>query len=379
MRITSQLICQAADQLQGFVGLNRKTGHYIVRFSEDAFGMDVADDGIIPTSEFVWVPGPEQTMTLKRELIQLLLDQNIDERINITEPLRVYMNRREVPEISAVRSLGAGLQWAVASLLLLLWLLILIFLSHREASFRCLSSAAGPCRSELLRREKPESTVGCQVPRVIVDLHREQARSHRYRVQPQNSGWLSGRHRWQASSCRGWGEPISPLNPTHPRMTLRIPGRTPALTNRPVLGMLLPRQDRRLTGPVRHRDPQPVLTPGRLHTEEPRLFPRQRQHPLGASAVTLVTLGTQRGEDHRVIRRRRRIGDHDRCSAQACDQGPHQRRQGALERRALRLEQRGDKERMTAELDRAQTMFGIMADGVKCVLEQFPFELGIHP
>lgn len=49
MRITSELICQAADQLHGFVGLNRKTGQYIVRFSEDSFGMDVADDGIIPT------------------------------------------------------------------------------------------------------------------------------------------------------------------------------------------------------------------------------------------------------------------------------------------------------------------------------------------
>lgn len=108
MRITSQLICQAADQLKGFVGLNRKTGHYIVRFSEDAFGMDVADDGIIPASEFVWVPGPEHTMTLKRELIQLLLDQHIDERINISEALRVYMNRRELPEISAVRRLVQG-------------------------------------------------------------------------------------------------------------------------------------------------------------------------------------------------------------------------------------------------------------------------------
>ncbi|NUT78253.1 DUF2025 family protein [Pseudomonas sp. C1C7] len=108
MRITSQLICQAADQLQGFVGLNRKTGHYIVRFSEDSFGMDVADDGIIAASEFVWGAGPDSTMTLKRALIQLLLDQNIDERINITEPLRVYMNRREVPEISAVRQLVQG-------------------------------------------------------------------------------------------------------------------------------------------------------------------------------------------------------------------------------------------------------------------------------
>jgi hypothetical protein len=108
MRITSELICQAADQLNGFVGLNRKTGLYIVRFSEDSFGMDVADDGIIAVSEFVWAPGAGQVMTLKRELIQLLLDQNIDDRINITEPLRVYMQRRDVPEIAAVRSLVQG-------------------------------------------------------------------------------------------------------------------------------------------------------------------------------------------------------------------------------------------------------------------------------
>lgn len=105
MRITSELICQAADQLHGFVGLNRKSGHYIVRFSEDSFGMDVADDGIIPTSEFVWQPLDEQTMTLSRKHIQLLLDQNIDERINISEPLRAYMRRVEIPQISAVRSL----------------------------------------------------------------------------------------------------------------------------------------------------------------------------------------------------------------------------------------------------------------------------------
>jgi len=108
MRITSQLICQAADDLKGFVGLNRKTGQYIVRFSEDSFGMDVADDGIIPVSEFVWAPATEQTMTLKRELIQLLLDQHIDDRINITEALRVYMSKVQVPEIVAVRSLVRG-------------------------------------------------------------------------------------------------------------------------------------------------------------------------------------------------------------------------------------------------------------------------------
>ena len=105
MHITSQDICAAADQLKGFVGFHRKLGKHIVRFSEDSFGMDVADDGIIPCAEFVWLPAPGQTMTLSRERIQLLLDQNIDDRINITEPLRVYMRRVEIPQISAMRSL----------------------------------------------------------------------------------------------------------------------------------------------------------------------------------------------------------------------------------------------------------------------------------
>ncbi|WP_434698704.1 DUF2025 family protein [Pseudomonas sp. D1-1] len=108
MRTTSTLICQAADQLRGFVGLNRKTGHYIVRFSEDSFGMDVAADGIIPTCEFVWAPATGGAMALRRERIQLLLDQNINDRINLTEPLRVYMARQDLPEIVAVRQMVGG-------------------------------------------------------------------------------------------------------------------------------------------------------------------------------------------------------------------------------------------------------------------------------
>ena len=33
MSITSAQICQAADQLQGFVGFNAKTEQYLLRFS----------------------------------------------------------------------------------------------------------------------------------------------------------------------------------------------------------------------------------------------------------------------------------------------------------------------------------------------------------
>ena len=103
MSITSADICQSADRLQGFVGFNRKSGRYIVRFSEDSFGMDVADNSITPASEFVWQPIDNQLMSLKRELIQLLLDQNINDRLAITEPLLVYMRRQDLPEIQAQR------------------------------------------------------------------------------------------------------------------------------------------------------------------------------------------------------------------------------------------------------------------------------------
>ncbi|MGE8361314.1 DUF2025 family protein [Pseudomonas sp.] len=105
MSITSAGICEAADQLQGFVGFNAKTGQYIVRFSEDSFGLDVPEGRITPTCEFVWQEQSDSLMNLKRERIQLLLDLRIDERLNITEPLRVYMRRQDLPEISAERRL----------------------------------------------------------------------------------------------------------------------------------------------------------------------------------------------------------------------------------------------------------------------------------
>lgn len=105
MHITSQDICAAADQLQGFVGFHRKLDKHIVRFSEDAFGMDVADDSITPSSEFVWQEGDGSIMTLSRALIEILVSQNVDDRLNISEPLRVYLRRRDLPEIAARRSL----------------------------------------------------------------------------------------------------------------------------------------------------------------------------------------------------------------------------------------------------------------------------------
>ena len=103
MAITSQDICNAADQLKGFVGFHDKRGVHIVRFSEAAFGMDVADASITPCSEFVWRPEQGQRMALCRERPALLLDQHVDDRLNIAEPLRIYLRRGDLPEIIAER------------------------------------------------------------------------------------------------------------------------------------------------------------------------------------------------------------------------------------------------------------------------------------
>ncbi|MGO3984324.1 DUF2025 family protein [Pseudomonas sp. SAS7] len=105
MAITSQDICNAADQLKGFVGFHGKRDVHIVRFSEDSFGMDVADDSITPCSEFVWRAEQGQRMALCRERLGLLLEQHVDDRLNIAEPLRAYLRRRDLPEIVAERSM----------------------------------------------------------------------------------------------------------------------------------------------------------------------------------------------------------------------------------------------------------------------------------
>jgi len=106
MAITSTVICAAADQLQGFVGFNSKTGRHIVRFSEDAFGLDVIESSITPTCEFVWESTASSAlMTLKRDRLQLLCKLRMDERLHIGEPLQVYLRREDLPEICAERHL----------------------------------------------------------------------------------------------------------------------------------------------------------------------------------------------------------------------------------------------------------------------------------
>ncbi|MDG9926955.1 MULTISPECIES: DUF2025 family protein [unclassified Pseudomonas] len=103
MSTTSSAICAAADALQGLVGFNAKSGAHIVRFSEDSFGLDVPEDTIQPCAEFVWQPLKGELMTLSRERLGLLLEQRIDDRLNISEPLRVYLRRSDLPEIIAER------------------------------------------------------------------------------------------------------------------------------------------------------------------------------------------------------------------------------------------------------------------------------------
>ncbi len=104
MMIKSADICAAAEQLKGLVGFNRKTNQYIVRFSEDSFGMDVDEASITPACEFVWRTVDGEVMTLKRERLQILLNQHVDDRLQISQPLRQYMQRHDLPEIIAQRS-----------------------------------------------------------------------------------------------------------------------------------------------------------------------------------------------------------------------------------------------------------------------------------
>lgn len=104
MTIKSADICAAVDQLKGLVGFNHKTQQYIVRFSEDSFGMDVDEASISLACEFVWCALEGGLMTLKRERLQILLDQHVSDRLQISEPLLVYMQRQDLPEIVAQRS-----------------------------------------------------------------------------------------------------------------------------------------------------------------------------------------------------------------------------------------------------------------------------------
>jgi Protein of unknown function (DUF2025) len=103
MSITSAQICQAADQLQGFVGFNAKTGQYLLRFSEDSFGLDVPAETITPTCEHVWQADDAGLMRLDRQRLAWLQEQRIDDRVNLSEPLRVYLRRNDLPEIRAER------------------------------------------------------------------------------------------------------------------------------------------------------------------------------------------------------------------------------------------------------------------------------------
>ncbi|AIR87796.1 DUF2025 family protein [Pseudomonas cremoricolorata] len=104
MSITSADICHAADQLNGLVGFHRKRGTFIVRFSEDAFGLDVSQDSLQPCSEFVWRAVDNDRQVLCRQRLGLLLEQHVDDRLNIGEPLRLYLKRVDLPEIVAERT-----------------------------------------------------------------------------------------------------------------------------------------------------------------------------------------------------------------------------------------------------------------------------------
>ena len=63
------------------VGFNAKTGQYLLRFSEDSFGLDVPAETITPTCEYVWQADEGELMRLDRQRLAWLQEQRIDDRV----------------------------------------------------------------------------------------------------------------------------------------------------------------------------------------------------------------------------------------------------------------------------------------------------------
>lgn len=128
--------------------------------------------------------------------------------------------------------------------------------------------------------------------------------------------------------------------------------------------VLLPGKDCRFTGPVRHRDTQPVVTPRRLHAQKPRLILHQLKHALGGTFVVLclirctievkITAKYGKGKVSVIIRSTPvcRTGQYERLD---------QRRSLAFQRGAFRLKQGGDEKRMPFQLHRTNFLIEVVA------------------
>jgi hypothetical protein len=104
------------------------------------------------------------------------------------------------------------------------------------------------------------------------------------------------------------------LHAGNARLEARVPLRPAQALGVLVLGIRFPGGDGGEVRPVRHRDAQALAR--RLHAQKAGLLRGQLHHALGHGAITLVALGAQAGEDHRVIRRRGGVGEAVHLSAQ---------------------------------------------------------------
>ena len=96
--------------------------------------------------------------------------------------------------------------------------------------------------------------------------------------------------------------PIRTFHLGDPNRILRIPASPPTLLSNLMLTMLSPVRDIGFTPPVGHRNPEPVRTPHRVHSEIARHSARQFHHPARRVAISIVSIRPNGGENHSVIR-----------------------------------------------------------------------------
>ncbi|MGA4815672.1 DUF2025 family protein [Pseudomonas aeruginosa] len=99
--ITSTDICQAADALKGFVGFNRKTGPLHRAFQRRLLHGRSRRAASRPPASSSAVRVRDDVGAWAASSCRSCWEQNINERLNIGEPLLVHLRRQDLPEITA--------------------------------------------------------------------------------------------------------------------------------------------------------------------------------------------------------------------------------------------------------------------------------------
>ena len=138
----------------------------------------------------------------------------------------------------------------------------------------------------------------------------------------------------RASGCRSVLECVGPLHFAYAGVKRRVPSGAPLLTHSPVLGLLLPGQDRGFAAPVRHGNPQAIL-PRRFHSEKPRLFARQFERQAALTPQRIAVTHEAQSLDYAGLNRRA-FGAAGQHAAARHAHRPHCHEDGQHHRKLLR-------------------------------------------